>query len=318
MVFPASKDPHPKNFLILDLTRAKEGFQNLLGDLVTSFDRDMIELIQNFDSLKPFFEKIEEEYLAGKIPLPWLIPQSQVKLLSPIPRPPTFRDAYAFRQHVQTSRRNRGLEMIPEFDEFPVFYFSNPGSFTGPGAVTVPTHALEKLDFELEIAAIVGKKSKDLSLRDADEAIFGYCILNDWSARATQMKEMKLNLGPAKGKDFATSMGPWLVSKQELDPFLKKTPQGNRYALSMKAFHNQTQVSEGNFGDIHFTFAEILARVSQGVTLHPGDVIGSGTVGTGCFLELNGTHQTSTWLNPGDQLTLEVQALGQLENTLHT
>ncbi len=244
---------------------------------------------------------------------------SDVELLSPIPRPPSMRDGYAFRQHVMTARRNRGLEMIPEFDQFPVFYFTNHQGVTGPGDVHVQKLHCEKLDFELEVAIVIGKKGKNIKLTEADEYILGYTIMNDWSARALQMEEMKLNLGPAKGKDFATSLGPWLVTRDELKSkgTLKASPKGEVLSARMQAFLNGKQYSDGNTNQMDWTFAQIIERASYGVTLYPGDVIGSGTVGTGCFLELNGSKITDNlWLKPSDEMELRVDGLGSLKNKI--
>lgn len=242
---------------------------------------------------------------------------ADVTLLAPIPRPPSMRDGYAFRQHVEAARRNRGVPMIEEFDLFPVFYFTNHLAVTGPGGLPVQKLALDKLDFELEAAIVIGKKGKNIPASKADEHIFGYMIMNDWSARTLQMEEMKLSLGPAKGKDFATSLGPWLVTRDELAPFLQAGPQGERFNLKMRAHVNGKQVSFGNLKDMTWSFAQILERASYGVELQPGEVIGSGTVGTGCFLELNGSKITNNqWLKPGDQVALEIDGLGRLENTI--
>ncbi|MFQ5454061.1 MAG: fumarylacetoacetate hydrolase family protein, partial [Candidatus Zixiibacteriota bacterium] len=213
----------------------------------------------------------------------------QATLLAPVPHPTSCRDAYAFRQHVATARRNRGVEMIPEFDQYPVFYFTNHNSIIGEGDIMVENDHLKKLDFELEAAVVIGKRGKNIDTKDADAYIAGYTIMNDISARVLQMEEMKLNLGPAKGKDFATAIGPWLVTPDELEPYKIETGFGNKYDLKMTAYHNDKLISEGNLKDINWTFAEIIERCSYGVEIYPGDVIGSGTVGTGCYLELNGT-----------------------------
>ncbi|MBU6375321.1 MAG: fumarylacetoacetate hydrolase family protein [Bdellovibrionales bacterium] len=243
--------------------------------------------------------------------------RSSIQLLSPIPRPVSMRDGYAFRQHVEAARKNRGLPMIPEFDQFPVFYFTNHLAVVGEGDLWVQRQALEKLDFELEVAIVVGKAGKNIPASKADEHIFGFMVMNDWSARHLQMEEMKLNLGPAKGKDFATSLGPWLVTRDELRAHVQPGPNGERHNLKMRCFVNGKQVSFGNLKDMTWTFAQIIERASYGVTLEPGEVIGSGTVGTGCFLELNGSKITDNqWLKPGDQVALEVDALGRLENTI--
>lgn len=238
-------------------------------------------------------------------------------LLAPLPRPPSMRDGYAFRQHVLTARRNRGLEMIPEFDQFPVFYFTNHQAVVGPGELRVRPLQLERLDFELEAAIVVGKPGRDLTAKTADAHVFGLTIMNDWSARAVQMEEMKLSLGPAKGKDFATGLGPWLVTLDELEASTTRTDRGNVYDLGMRAHVNGVHLSTGNVKDMTWTFAEILERVSYGVDVRPGEVIGSGTCGTGCFLELNGSKITQNqWLVPGDHVALEIDRLGRLENTI--
>lgn len=268
--------------------------------------------------------KVEDACKDGKISE--YFTKDKVKILAPIPKPPSCRDGYAFRQHVETARRNRGVEMIPEFDQYPVFYFTNHNSIIGEGDVLVELDHLQKLDFELECAIVIGKKGKNIPASQADSYIAGYTIMNDFSARLLQMEEMKLNLGPAKGKDFATSIGPWLVTQDELDVYKTSTKYGNKYNLEMKAYHNGKLVSAGNLEDMNWTFAEIIERASYGVELFPGDVIGSGTVGTGCYLELNGTWALQAkakgekfnpvWLQNGDTIELEIKGLGHLKNNI--
>lgn len=250
---------------------------------------------------------------------------SEAEILAPVPQPTSCRDAYAFRQHVAAARRNRKVEMIPEYDQYPIFYFTNHNSVFGPGQIACMPDHFKKLDFELEVAIVVCKPGRNIKAEDADEYIGGYMIMNDLSARTLQMEEMKLNLGPAKGKDFATVIGPMLVTPDELEPYKiapKKDHVGNAYNLDMKCWVNGKQVSQGNFGDMDWTFAEIVERCSYGAQLYPGDVIGSGTVGTGCFLELNGTGKLDNpdyqeqWLQPGDVVEMEIEALGKLSNTI--
>ncbi len=245
-------------------------------------------------------------------------------LLSPVPAPTSCRDGYAFRQHVETARRNRNAPMPPEFDQFPVFYFTNHNSITGPGEIVCMPDHFEKLDFELECAIVICRPGKNIRAAEADEYIGGFMIMNDFSARTLQADEMKLHLGPAKGKDFGTAFGPWLVTPDELDDFITEPfpgHAGKAFNLSMKATVNGKQVSEGNMRDMNWTFAELIERASYGVQLFPGDVIGSGTVGTGCFLEINGTNRMENtgageqWLKEGDQVVLEIEHLGKLENT---
>ena len=253
------------------------------------------------------------------------MPLSQVQLLAPVPFPTSCRDGYAFRQHVAAARRNRKVDMIPEFDQYPVFYFTNHHSIQGPGDVRCMPDHFQKLDFELEAAIVICKGGRNISAEEADEYIGGLMIMNDLSARKLQMEEMLLNLGPAKGKDFSTAIGPWLVTMDELEEFIvpcKDGHIGKSWNLTMKCRVNGVQVSEGNLADMDWTFAEIIERASYGVDLLPGDVIGSGTVGTGCFLELNGTGKLNDpnykeqWLVAYDVVEMEIDGLGRLSNTI--
>ncbi|MGQ9642700.1 MAG: fumarylacetoacetate hydrolase family protein [Ignavibacterium sp.] len=305
------------NNLIFDL-------QNSAKQLNIKLPSTMKEFLEGEVSTMRQAKKVFKEIQKGKIRTN--IKAESVKLLSPVPNPTSMRDGYAFRQHVETARRNRGVPMIPEFDQFPVFYFTNHNAVFGEGIIEVQDDHLQQLDFELECAVVIGKKGKNIPAEKADDYIAGYMIMNDWSARVLQMEEMKLNLGPAKGKDFATSLGPWLVTLDELEPYKITTPHGNKYDLRMIARHNGKQISDGNLKDMNWTFAELIERASYGVTLYPGDVIGSGTVGTGCYLELNGTWAleakakgepfTPVWINDGDEIELEINGLGILKNKI--
>jgi fumarylacetoacetate (FAA) hydrolase len=252
-------------------------------------------------------------------------PVKDFTLLAPVPRPTSCRDGYAFRQHVESARRNRGVEMIKEFDQYPIFYFTNHNAVQGPGDIYCMPDHFQQLDFELEVAIVIGKEGRNIKAKDADAYIAGFTIMNDLSARKLQMEEMLLNLGPAKGKDFSTVIGPWLVTPDELSPYLVPAKQGhvgNNYNLSMKCWVNDVLVSEGNVKDMDWTFAEIIERCSYGVTIFPGDVIGSGTVGTGCFLELNGTgklhdpNYQPQWLQANDTVKMTIDGLGTLVNTI--
>ena len=317
--------PHDQ---ILDLAH---GFAWLEHDAGRPHDRERLEadyghgvlgFIERSSEARPAADGLVARHAERKLPEAWngtrlTVPAASVKLRAPIPRPPSMRDGYAFRQHVETARKNRGLEMIPEFDQFPVFYFTNHQAVVGPGDVRVSPLHLEKLDFELEAAIVVGKEARNVAAKDADAIVFGMTIMNDFSARVLQMDEMKLSLGPAKGKDFATGLGPYLVTRDELEARVERGPQGDAFDMEMRAFVNGVQVSRGNVRDMNWTFAQILERASYGVTLYPGDVIGSGTCGTGCFLELNGSKVTTDqWLKVGDVVALEIDGLGRLENTV--
>jgi fumarylacetoacetate (FAA) hydrolase len=246
-------------------------------------------------------------------------------LLAPVPSPTSCRDGYAFRQHVAAARRNRGVPMIPEFDHYPIFYFTNHNAIMGPGAIPCMPDHFQKLDFELEVAVVLGKRGRNVKAENADDYIAGFMIMNDMSARTLQMEEMLLNLGPAKGKDFSTVIGPWLVTPDELEAYkipAKPGHVGHSYDLKMSCHVNGIQVSAGSVGDMDWTFAEIIERCAYGADIFPGDVIGSGTVGTGCFLELNGTgllndpHFKPQWLQANDVVTMDITGLGHLSNTI--
>uniref|UniRef100_UPI00374C9287 fumarylacetoacetate hydrolase family protein n=1 Tax=Ferruginibacter sp. TaxID=1940288 RepID=UPI00374C9287 len=233
--------------------------------------------------------------------------------------------AYAFRQHVEAARRNRKMDMIPEFDQFPVFYFTNHNSIQGPGEIVCMPDHFKQLDFELEAAIVICKPGKNIPAADADAYIGGLMIMNDISARTLQMEEMRLNLGPAKGKDFATIIGPMLVTLDELEAYEIPCPEnhiGKAWNLTMTCAINGIQVSKGNMQEMTWTFAEIIERCSYGTQLFAGDIIGSGTVGTGCFFELNGTgkltddHYQEKWLKEGDVIDMEIEGLGKLTNTI--
>lgn len=230
--------------------------------------------------------------------------------LPPVPDPRTFRDFYAFEQHVKAARARRGLEMQPEWYEMAIFYFSNTGSLKGHLEPVKKPASTQALDFELEVGCILGRNVQDVSGAAADEAIFGFSVLNDWSARDLQREEMKCSLGPAKGKDFATSLGPWLVTKDELAD--RKVGPG-RYDLAMMARRNGRELSRANFKDLHHDFTKMIERGSRDAMMFAGDLIGSGTCGTGCILEL-GPEAAGGWLQPGDVIELEIERLGVLKS----
>jgi fumarylacetoacetate (FAA) hydrolase len=247
------------------------------------------------------------------------------ELMAPVPHPTSCRDGYAFRQHVAAARRNRKVDMIAEFDQYPIFYFTNHNAIQGPGEIECMPDHFQKLDFELEVAVVLNKKGRNIKAADADSFIAGYMIMNDMSARTLQMEEMLLNLGPAKGKDFSTVIGPWLVTPDELEQYKTAPKEGHTgvtYNLEMKCLVNGKQVSGGNMADMDWTFAEIIERCAYGCDVLPGDVIGSGTVGTGCFLELNGTgllndpNYQPQWLQPNDLVEMEITGLGMLANII--
>jgi 2-keto-4-pentenoate hydratase/2-oxohepta-3-ene-1,7-dioic acid hydratase in catechol pathway len=243
-----------------------------------------------------------------------VVPLEGATLHAPIPVPPSVRDFMAFEDHVVTSSRALGLDVHPEWYEIPVFYFSNPAAVRGPNEDIEISPGSSAFDFELEIAAVIGVPGADISAADAERHIAGYTILCDWSARDLQEREMRLTLGPAKGKDSATSLGPVLVTPDELEPLRA----GNAYDLAMTASVNGKPYSAGNFATIHWSFPQLIAYASRGTDLRTGDVIGSGTVGTGCILELSRTHGPDAfpWLAPGDIVELEIAEIGAIRATV--
>ncbi|HEY2935129.1 MAG TPA: fumarylacetoacetate hydrolase family protein [Gaiellaceae bacterium] len=216
-------------------------------------------------------------------------PLEEVRFLAPVLYPPSVRDFYAFEQHVKTARAARGLEVPAEWYEIPVFYFSNPAAIFGPDDVIPYPEVTEELDYELEVAAVIG----------AEGRIGGFTVMNDWSARDLQRKEMRVGLGPAKGKDFATSIGPLVVTADELGD-------------EMVARVNGEERSRGRLSDMHFSWEQIREQAARNTVLRPGDILGSGTVGTGCILELG----DGRWLQPGDVVELQVEGIGVLRNTV--
>lgn len=266
----------------------------------------MLEFLENHGRFMAYILENQKQLEHGK----GTYQLKDLALKAPLPNPKSVRDFYAFEQHVKKARANRGLKMVPEWYEMPVFYFTNHLSIKGPGESIARPKKCKWLDFELEIACVIGKAGMDIKTEDAEQHIFGYFIMNDWSARDLQREEMKVGLGPAKGKDFATSFGPFLLTSDELET----RRAGKGYDLEMIARVNGGQLSRGNMKELFYSFGEMIERASDGTMLHPGEVIGSGTVGTGCILELG--NEVHRWLEPGDVVELEITGLGVLENRI--
>lgn len=262
------------------------------------------------------FLAAQESFLAliqaeGLEEAPATHPLAEVQLLAPLPNPASVRDFVSFETHIQNATKRTNNSMPQEWYEIPIFYFSNHHAITGPDADVARPRKCSRLDYELEIACVIGKEGRNIKADEAEDYIFGYTIMNDWSARDLQAQEMKVNLGPAKGKDFATSIGPFIVTKDELASY--RVTEG-RYDLEMTALVNGELLSRGNMRDIHYTFGQMIERASEDATLYPGDIIGSGTVGFGCLLELG--PEVHRWLEPGDQVELAITGLGRLRNRI--
>jgi fumarylacetoacetate (FAA) hydrolase len=225
----------------------------------------------------------------------------------PILRPPSLRDFYAFEGHVRTMWERRGGTVPETWYRLPIFYFSNVSEIRGPDEPVWRPAASQELDYELEVAALIDTPVHDLAAERGEEAIGGYLVFNDWSARDLQREETTVRLGPAKGKDFASSIGPWLVTPDEL----ADARRDKGYDLAMIATVNGVELSRGTWADAQFSFGEMVARASADVRLRPGDLLGSGTVGTGCLLEVR-DEILKRYLEPGDEVTLTVERLGTL------
>lgn len=229
-----------------------------------------------------------------------------------LPPVASLRDFYAFEQHVKTCRAHRGLEMVPQWYQVPVFYFSNPVAIIGPHALVRAPKGSQALDYELELACVIGSAARDLPADDSALAcVAGFTIMNDWSARDLQRAEMAVGLGPSKSKDFATSLGPELVPLADLRPYYRD----GRLQLTMTATVNGREYSRGHAGSMYWTWPQLLAHASANTELRPGDVLGSGTVGTGCILELT-PEAVGGWLQPGDVVELTIEHLGTLRNVV--
>ena len=242
-----------------------------------------------------------------------VLPAADLRFGPPVLRPPSLRDFYAFEGHVRTMWERRGGEVPEAWYRLPIFYFGNVSEVRGPGEPIWAPAASVELDYELEVAALVDTPAMDLPAERAEEAIGGYTIFNDWSARDLQRDETTVRLGPAKGKDFAASFGPWIVTSDELADARAGGATGPD--LAMTAEVNGVETSRGRWSDARFAFGEMLARASADVHLRPGDLIGSGTAGTGCLLEVR-EATLGRYLQPGDEVTLRVERLGALTNPI--
>lgn len=280
---------------VVDLaTAATEARLDVLDDMLSLIDGGEPAL----DVARRALEAAARSKQSAGARVPVHYRRDEVKLLAPLPRPRTFRDFWIFEEHVKTGWRLRGEELPDVWYQLPTYYKGNPMSIIGPEEDLTWPSFTEKLDFELEMGVIIGKKGRDISEDHADDHIFGYTVLNDWSARDIQRKEMQCRLGPAKGKDFATSLGPCIVTPDEVDP----------YNLRMTARINDEVWSDNNSGTGYWKFNQLIAHVSMGETIYPGELLGTGTVGGGCGLELN------RWLQPGDVVELEIEKIGLLRN----
>jgi 2-keto-4-pentenoate hydratase/2-oxohepta-3-ene-1,7-dioic acid hydratase in catechol pathway len=279
---------------VIDMNLASNG---QLPDNMSDFIKNNFQYMQVVESLR------EKEGLLS-------FSLEDIRLTAPLPKPNSFRDFVAFETHVKNATKRSGDTVAPEWYEMPIFYFSNANAMKGPDDEVKRPEKCTRLDYELELACVISKEGTNIKASEAEDYIFGYMILNDWSARDLQMKEMKVLLGPAKGKDFATSIGPYILTKDELVAY----KAGKGFDLEMTASINGEILSRGNFKDIYYSFGDMIERASEDVTLYPGDIIGSGTVGFGCIMEHG--PEVHRWLEPGDEVELAITKLGTLKNKI--
>ena len=300
------------NDFIVDIRKGAEWINQDQGNAkFLTIPNDLNTALEEWNNFFPFLKEMQETVQNGDLSK-FSHAESDLEILPPIINPPSFRDFYAFEQHVRAARKLRGLEMHPDWFKIAIFYFSNPNCCYGHGQeIPYPSNTTE-LDFELEFAIIIGNGGSNIKANDAAEVIAGYTILNDWSSRNLQREEMPLSLGPAKGKDFASSFGPYMVTPDELED---AWDNNGKLDLRMTCHVNGKLISDGNTNDLYHSFGNMIERASMNTRLMPGEYIGSGTVGTGCILELR-PENTGGWVQKGDTVTLEVERLGKLENTI--
>ncbi len=285
----------------------------------------MSMMLNYWDDYFPLAQALNESILQGKVSRSKGIAFEDASLLSPVTQPASLREAYAFRQHTVATMRNDQAETIAAFDQIPVFSFANHHSIQGQGAVPCMPDHLQKLDFQPALAIVICKHGRNIVAAEAHEYIGGYMIMNSFIARQSQMEGMYLNPYAAKGKDFATCLGPWLVTPDELEPLRVSAGPGHtghKYNLNMMCRVNGVKVSEGSMAVMNWTFSEIIERCAYGADIYPGDIIGSGGVNAGCFLELNQSDsaedslRAERWLVTGDRVELEIDGLGVLTNAV--
>jgi fumarylacetoacetate (FAA) hydrolase len=300
----AALDAHGTSWMDLEVSRrslisrdpARAHNSALFRQPITTLDAHLAAGLR-VEALADLLEADAEEPMDGSV----------LRFGPPILAPPTFRDFYAFEQHVGTMWKRREMDIPEAWYRLPIFYFSNTSEIRGPGEPVWAPRGSSELDYELEVAALVDTPVQDLDAARGEEAIGGYLILNDWSARDLQREETTVRLGPAKGKDFASSIGPWLVTPDEL----ADARSGKGYDLAMTASVNGAELSRGSWSSAHFSFGEMVERASADVRLRPGDLVGSGTVGTGCLLEIR-DETLGRYLEPGDTVSLAIERLGEL------
>jgi 2-keto-4-pentenoate hydratase/2-oxohepta-3-ene-1,7-dioic acid hydratase in catechol pathway len=292
-------------------------------DMQLASDKLPTEMLTFIDNHEVYFQVIKE---LGQVAPHYDL--ADVELLAPLPNPRSIRDYIGFEMHMLNASKSFGHTVGAAWYDLPIFYFTNHHNVYGPDAKIKRPNTETKMDLELEIACIIGKKGSDIKAENTKDYIFGYTIFNDFTARAIQKVEMTIPLGPHKGKDFANVFGPCIVTADEFEqyevPFSEsyfETPlqvpkkQDLRFDIKMTSRINGVTICEGNYKTVHHTFGEMLERASEnGVNIMPGDILGSGTVGWGSLIENNfSVHRP---LEPGDVVELEIEGIGILKNEI--
>jgi fumarylacetoacetate (FAA) hydrolase len=263
------------------------------------------EMLSFIDNHEVYFSRIKS---LGEVQAHYNL--SEVKLLAPLPNPRSFRDYIGFEQHMLNASKSFGHTIGQAWYEMPIFYFTNHQAIYGPEDEIKKPAKETRMDLELEMACIIGKKGKDIPASEAKKHIFGYTVYNDFTARAIQKREMEIPLGPHKGKDFANAIGPWIVTADEMEQYMG---ENDRFNIRMTSRINGVTVCEGNYNTVHYSFLQMIERASENnVNLMPGDILGSGTLGSGSLVENNFTIHRP--LEPGDVVELEIEGIGILRN----
>jgi len=318
---PTAGDRTPPRWLELEIARRRAVAADprlthnsvLYRQPITTLD-DALRAGLRVDSLRDLVERFEpHEGDADELADDAILDADDLLFGPPVLRPPSVRDFYAFEQHVRTMWERRGGEVPEAWYRLPVFYFSNISEIRGPDDPVRSPAASSELDYELEVAALIDTPAVDLPSERGEKAIGGYMIFNDWSARDLQREETTVRLGPAKGKDFSSSFGPWLVTPDELAD--ARAPGSTGPDLAMTAEVNGVETSRGRWSEAQFSFGQMVARASADARLRPGDLLGSGTVGSGCLLEVK-DRTLGRYLVPGDEVVLKVERLGALRTPI--
>jgi fumarylacetoacetate (FAA) hydrolase len=307
----AALDPEGRQWVDLEIARRRAARRDdrlahnslLFRQPITTLDDHLARELR-VEALAEIVDRFEQDDVEDDA----VLDAADLSFVSPILRPASLRDFYAFERHVATMWQRRGQDVPEAWYRLPIFYFSNVSEIRGPNDPVWAPRGSSELDYELEIAALIDTPVRDLPAARGEEAIGGYMIFNDWSARDLQRDETVVRLGPAKGKDFASTLGPWLVTPDEL----ADARAGKGYDLAATAEVNGQELSRGRWSDIAFSFGDMVERASADARLVPGDVLGSGTVGTGCLLEIREESGFGRYLEPGDRVTLKVDRLGEL------